>query len=161
MRSASAINAYYGDAGVVGNDYDRHVVAVDGAVYDSLDAVMQAHPQLGVPEGMALYCEAWIRLHHGTGYRVIRDPAEFAGRYRMLAQRRHSAVRTAHSAADCPVYDVTEVGEPRLQDDVLRCYVEDRLHGLPYRVEFPWPPRPDVVVEFLLLPLQDDDDDGI
>jgi hypothetical protein len=160
MRISPANNAHGLDIGSGLDEYDRRVLVVEGVAYDDLDSVMQRYPQLGTTECLALYCEAWIRMHHGTGYRVIRDAADFKTRYQAQTRRGRNTVRASHQPADFGTYDVTEVSEPQLRHDVLRCYVEDRQCGVPYRVEAPWPIHTDTVVEFLLLPLQDDEDEA-
>jgi hypothetical protein len=145
------------------NDSSGHrlVLMVDNVAYDNLAEVADTHPQLGMEQCMALYCEAWVRQHHGGSFCVIRHADDFKRRYRVRTQRGRNTVSASQSAEDFGVYDVTEISEPKLHDDVLRCYVEDRQYGVPYRVDLPWPVRTDAVVEFVLLPMQYDEDANI
>lgn len=135
------------------------VLGVAGAEYHTMDDLVRDYADVGSAERRATFCEAWIRLNHGSGYRLIQDPAEFRSRYHMAKQRGYTGVRGRQSAPGFGLYDVTEISEPQLYDDTLRCYVEDRVSGVPYRVELPWPMRADALVRFALLPLEDDGDD--
>lgn len=155
MRISSA----YADFNAGLDNDDRRVLVADGVAYRDMEEVVHAFPHIGRTESAALFAEAWLRLHHGSGYQVIRDPADFRNRYQALAGRSRRGLSAAQSSAQYARYDVTEVSEPELRSDVLRCYVEDRRCGVPYRIEMPWPTHMHTVVEFLLLPLQDDEDD--
>jgi hypothetical protein len=109
---------------------------------------------------LILHIEAWLRLNHGSGYRLIKNPADF--RNRAVAASQHGGVRGRNSAPHAGQYDLTEINEPQLYSDTLRCYVEDRVSGVPYRVELPWPVNSLDMVRFDLLPqLHDDDEDYI
>lgn len=141
------------------DDYDRRVLVADGVAYRDMEELVHAYPHIGRTESAMLFVEAWLRLHHGSGYRLIRDPADFRNRYRALAGRSRRGLSAAQSSAQYARYDVTEVSEPDLRSDVLRCYVEDRRCGVPYRIDMPWPAQTHTVVEFMLLPLQYDEED--
>jgi hypothetical protein len=140
------------------DDYDRPVLGVSGAEYHSMDDLLRDYPDVGSPERLAVLCEAWLRLNHGSGYRLINDPDEFKNRYLTVKQRGYSGARARQAAPGCGPYDVSEIIEPQLHYDALRCYVEDRHNGVPYRVEMPWPLRSDALVRFQLLALEDDED---
>jgi hypothetical protein len=139
------------------------VLAVTGTEYHTMDDLVRDYPDVGSAERRAMFCEAWLRLNHGSGYRLIQDPAQFKSRYHLVKQRGYTGVRGRQSVPGSAAYDATEISEPQLFDDTLRCYVEDRVSGLPYRVELPLPMRADALVRFELLPLEDggEDDDYI
>jgi hypothetical protein len=89
---------------------------------------------------------------------LILDPTEFRTRYHTLKSRGYAGQRGRQSAPGLGAYDVTEISEPQLYNDTLRCYVEDRHNGIPYRVEMPWPMSADSLVQFQLLPIEGEED---
>jgi hypothetical protein len=140
------------------DEYDRPVLAIQGARYQTVEDLLRDYPDVDSAERLALFWEAWLRLNHGSGYRLIQDPADFKSRYQIVKQRGYSGARGRQSAPGTGTYDVTEICEPQQYNDTLSCYVEDRLNGVPYRVEMPWPMRADSLVRFMLLPLEGDED---
>lgn len=159
MRIGPTSGGYYShlDGGI--GEYDRRVLVSAGRTYRDLDEVADAHPQFGRTGSAVVFFEAWLRLHHGSGYRIIRDANEFRRRYEAFAGRGRKALSTSQANPAYAIYDVTEVREPELRNDVLRCYVEDRRCGIPYRVDLPWPTNMEATVEFRLLSVRDGRDD--
>lgn len=141
------------------DERDRPVLAVADAEYNNMGDLVRDYPDLVSLDHLAQYCEAWLGLNHGSGYRLIQDPTEFKSRYHMVKQRGYTGVRGRTSVPSVGPYDLTEISEPQLYDDVLRCYVEDRVYGVPYRVELPWPMNAEALVQFVLLPLLDDEEE--
>lgn len=140
------------------DERDRPVVSVAGAEYHTVDDLVGDFADADSGERLALFCAAWLRLNHGSGYRLIHDPAEFRNRYHIVKPRGYAGARGRQSAPGLGAYDVAEISEPQLYNDTLRCYVEDRHNGIPYRVEMPWPMNADRLVQFQLLPLEGEED---
>jgi len=108
------------------------------------------------PAQLARMFEAWLLLNHGSGYRLIKDPVRFRSRAEQAARRAGGAGRRRHPAPDASQYDLAEICEPRLYGNRLRCYVEDRVNGVPYRVDLSWPIDAQETARFQLLPLLQD-----
>lgn len=118
----------------------------------------ELHPP-AAPAELVRICEAWLLLNHGSGYRLIRHPDQY--------RQRHAHSSPASSRREWPAthdvrqYDLTEIAEPRVVGDILRCYVADRVSRIPYRVELPWPVTPAGPARFQLLPPLPDGPDYI
>jgi len=128
----------------------------DDAGLRDTHAGLHERPRSGTAKDLVQMFEAWLLLNHGSGFRLIRDPLAFRKRAQQAARRGN--VRRPN-AAD---YDLNELQEPREYNGSLRCYVENRLNGIPYRVDLPWPISAQDSARFQLLPLlRDEDEDYI
>lgn len=143
-----------------GEDVQPASSADEAGFHDFCDP-LQNHAGSASAKQLARLFEAWLLLNHGSGYRLIQDPAQFRNRAEQMARRARSAGRGRHSAPNASQYDLTEIREPRLHSNGLRCYVEDRVNGVPYRVDLPWPISPQATARFQLLPLAEEEGDYI
>lgn len=125
-------------------------VAVAGKRYATLAELAAAYPAVGTAAHLPLCCALCLHFAGADDVMPIGDPLEYRRRYRTLVQRGQKVAAGRFATADFGPFDVSEVGPPRLLDGQLVFYVEDRRHGVPYRVEAAWPGPGRV--KFLLLP---------
>ena len=131
------------------------LVIAAGQCYGSMAELAVAHPELGTAEQLPLYCKLTLHFTRRSGFTLIDDPDEFRRRYAALARHGKAAFSNSPSTADFAPFDVTEIASPYLAKDSLVFYVEDKLYGVPYRVEVPRPVHAQGMVKFLLLPRQE------
>lgn len=137
------------------DDGGRPFVLAAGQRHGSIAELAAVHPALGTAEQLPLSCEICLHFTSRFGFTLIDDPDEFRRRYAALVRHSRAASSDRPSTADFGPFDVTEIGHPQLVKDTLVFYVEDKLYGVPYRVEAPWPLHAQGVVKFLLLPLEE------
>lgn len=130
----------------------RPVVIATGQRYSSMAELSTAYPELCAAEQLPLYCRICLHFVRGFGFTLIDEPDEFRHRYAALVRHGKAASGDRPSTADFGPFDTSEVGYLQLAKDKLVFYVEDKLYGVPYRVEAPWPAHAQGMVKFLLLP---------
>lgn len=135
---------------LLGENEGQGDVAVAGQRYGTLAELAAAYPAIGAAAQLPLCCALCLHFAGGDDFAPIGDPLAYRQRYRRLVQRGHRGMAGNFSTADFGPFDVSEVGPPQLRDGRLVFYVEDRRHGVPYRVEAAWPGPGKV--KFLLLP---------
>lgn len=131
----------------------RPTAKAGDAGFHEADHPLDDHARTASVKELVQLFEAWLLLNHGSGFRLVKDPAPFRNRAAQTARRSRSGGRGWHAQPNAGQYDLTEMHEPRLYNGRLRCYVEDRVSGIPYRVELPWPISAQDTARFQLLPL--------
>lgn len=136
------------------NDQRPFVIA-GGQRYNSMAELTTANPELGASEQLPLYCRIYLHFVRGFGFILIDNPEEFRSRYAARVRHGKAALGDRPTTADFGPFNTSEIGHPKLTEDKLVFYVEDKLYGIPYRVEAPWHDHAQGVVKFLLLPQQE------
>lgn len=110
--------------------------------YDRLADLVRDEPALAEPDRLGLYCRLATFLVAGVGYQPIFDPAAFKEGYQAaLDHGPAGGDGRFHTVADFGPFDVSEIGEPRVEGGALTYYVVDQALGVPYRVTAPFPAR--------------------
>ena len=117
------------------DDGQRPFVIAAGQRYSAMAELSTAHPALRAAEQLPLYCSICLHFARGFSFTPIDDPDEFRRRYAALVRHGKAASGDRPSTADFGPFDTAEIGHPKLAKDKLVFYVEDKLYGVPYRVE--------------------------
>jgi len=100
--------------------------------------LLRIAPGLGSPAHAVDLARAVNHFKHGTDYRVIENPTEFANAYRARIEREDPAAEWQEGVIrlrDYGVPDFNQIQPPKLEGGKLTFYAVDTFLGVPYEVQ--------------------------
>lgn len=114
----------------------QFIAATSDAVFETIQEVTAAFPDLLKPEGIADLARLATHFAHGSAFRMIHDPIAFETLYRARIEAENPSEPWQQSRPrliDGGLPDFADITAPTRSGSTLSWTVEDDFTGLPYR----------------------------